>query len=75
MEDESCASERRNKRSDGEKKMVGRGKREKGREGERRKKRKIGKENGGNGRKKGTGGVYTEGLAKKSIESRNRGKT
>lgn len=62
MEDESCF-ESRNKRRDGEKKG-----------GKRRRKKKMGKKTAEmEGRK--APGVYTEGLAKKSIESRNRGKT
>lgn len=62
MEDESCF-ESRNKRCDGEKKG-----------GKRGQKKKMGKKTAEmEGRK--APGVYTEGLAKKSIESRNRGKT
>lgn len=61
MEDESCF-ESRNKRRDGEKK------------GGKRGQKKMGKKTAEmEGRK--APGVYTEGLAKKSIESRNRGKT
>lgn len=61
MEDESCF-ESRNKRHDGEK------------EGGKRRQKKMRKKTAEmEGRK--APGVYTEGLAKKSIESRNRGKT